>query len=201
MSIFGMAGTQDLAHERARMKGDVKAQREDELFDVVDENDRVIRQARRVDVHRHGWWHRAVHALVFNQEGGVLLQKRSLWKDLAPGCWDSSCSGHLDAGEDYDAAIVRELGEELGLRGFAPPQRWRRLLACAETGWEFVWVYHLRHEGPFEVPPAEIDRVEWFDPAQVSEAILRQPAEYAPAFRHLWALLAPELVDGKAPSV
>jgi hypothetical protein len=47
--------------------------------------------------------HRAVHILVFNARGQVFLQKRSLKKDLHPGVWDSSTSGHLDTGEDYDA--------------------------------------------------------------------------------------------------
>ncbi len=88
----------------------------DEFFDVVDAQDRVVRQALRRDVHAHGWLHRAVHVLVFNRAGQVFLQMRSMAKDMSPGLWDSSCSGHLDAGEDYDEAAWRELQEELGLR-------------------------------------------------------------------------------------
>ena len=53
--------------------------------------------------------HRAVHVLVFDEKGAVFLQKRSMGKDSCPGTWDSSCSGHLDAGEDYDAAAVRDI--------------------------------------------------------------------------------------------
>jgi hypothetical protein len=36
------------------------------------------------------------------------------------------------------------------------PVRWFRLEACAATGWEFLWVYHLRHDGPITVNPEEI---------------------------------------------
>jgi isopentenyl-diphosphate Delta-isomerase len=167
------------------------AQRDDELFDVVDADDRVIGQARRVEVHQQRLWHRAVHVLVFNRHGDVFLQQRSIHKDSAPGCWDSSCSGHLDAGEDYDAAAVRELSEEIGLVLGQPPRRWLRLPATAETGWEFVWVYRLQHEGPFRLHPAEIQRGAWFAPTVVSEAIRQRPQEFAPAFRYLWGQLFP----------
>src|SRR5690606_15702831 len=85
------------------------AQRDDELFDVVNERDEVTGRATRKAVHRERLLHRAVHALAFDREGRVFLQKRSLLKDTSPGCWDSSCSGHLDSGEPYDIAVVREL--------------------------------------------------------------------------------------------
>jgi len=172
------------------MADDVKAQRADELFDVVDTADKVIGTATRAEVHARKLWHRAVHVLVFNAAGQIFLQKRSLLKDMAPGCWDSSCSGHLDAGEGYDAAAMRELGEELGLVDLpAAPQRWLRIEARAETGWEFVWVYRLAHEGPFTLHPAEIDDGAWLAPSEVAARIAADKAAFAPAFRFLWARL------------
>jgi isopentenyl-diphosphate Delta-isomerase len=92
-----------------------EAQNLDELFDVVDEQDRVIGQATRREVHAKGLKHRAVHVLVFNGQGQVFLHKRSMLKDSAPGLWGASCAGHLDAGENYDQAALRELKEELGI--------------------------------------------------------------------------------------
>jgi len=50
----------------------------DEIFDVVDENDQVIRQEKRSVVHAEKLIHRAVHVLVFNKRKEVLLQKRSI---------------------------------------------------------------------------------------------------------------------------
>jgi isopentenyl-diphosphate delta-isomerase len=165
------------------------AQRGDEIFDVVNDCDEVIGQSTRREVHARGLLHRAVHVLVFDARGRVFLQKRSLAKDSAPGCWDSSCSGHLDAGEDYLSAAVRELVEEIGLR-VAGPQVLMPVLrsnACADTGNEFVWVYRLQSEGPFVLNPAEIERGEWFAPAEVTRGIADRPAEYARSFRYLWA--------------
>src|SRR5258706_14114446 len=113
----------------------------EEIFDVVNERDKVIGRKARGEVHRLGLKHRAVHVLVFNSRGEVFLQKRSMKKDTFPGAWDSSASGHLDSGEDYDACAVRELREEIGLGLRAAPQRLFKIAACAETGQGHVWVY------------------------------------------------------------
>ena len=159
----------------------------DEWFDVVNECDEVVgRETRRV-VHATGLWHRAVHVLVFDAAGRVFLQKRSMTKDLSPGLWDSSCSGHLDAGEDYDPAAVRELGEEIGVRLATAPERWFRVEACEETGWEFCWVYRLRHEGPFVLHPEEIETGEWVATAEVARRVAARPGEFCPAFKLIWA--------------
>ena len=159
----------------------------DELFDVVDAQDRVVRQAPRREVHAHGWLHRAVHVLVFNRAGQLFLQKRSMSKDLSPGLWDSSCSGHLDAGEDYDQAAWRELQEEIGLKLERPPGRWLRVEACKETGAEFVWVYQVEAEGPFTLCPNEIERGEWIDPEELNRRITAHPGNYCSSFRLIWA--------------
>lgn len=160
----------------------------EEWFDVVNERDEVIRRATRREVHATGLWHRAVHVMVFDADGRVFLQKRSMLKDLSPGQWDSSCSGHLDAGEEYDAAAVRELREEIGveLAAGATLVRWFRIEACAETGWEFVWVYRLRHDGPIVVNPLEIQYGEWVKPDEVTARIARDPGLYCPSFKLIW---------------
>src|SRR5512137_1106823 len=89
-----------------------------ELFDIVDDDDRVIGTARRGECHGNpALIHRAVHVLVVNANGDMLLQKRSASKDIQPGKWDTSVGGHLEPGESYHAAAVREMQEELGLTG------------------------------------------------------------------------------------
>jgi isopentenyldiphosphate isomerase len=101
----------------------------EEIFDVVNDKDEVIDRKPRSEVHRRGLMHRATHVLIFNSRGQVFLQKRSMLKDRQPGVWDSSASGHLDTGEDYDACAVREVREELGLLLEAPPTRLFKLPA------------------------------------------------------------------------
>ncbi len=158
----------------------------EEIFDIVNERDEVTGQAPRREVHARGLWHRAVHVLVFNARGEVFLQKRSLKKDSAAGKWDSSSSGHLDAGEDYDACSVRELREELGLTVARAPVRLFKIDACRETGWEFCWVYRCDSEGPFMLHPDEIETGGWFAPAAVTKWADEKPEDFASAFVLLW---------------
>ncbi|MGD1030958.1 MAG: NUDIX domain-containing protein [Opitutaceae bacterium] len=160
----------------------------EEYFDVVDARDAIVGRAARREVHARGLMHRAVHVLVYDGAGRVFLQKRSMKKDIAPGAWDSSCSGHVDSGESYDAAAVRELGEELGLRIVSVPERLFRLEACRETGWEFVWVYRLMHPGPFVLNADEIERGAWFTPTEVAQLLDEHPADVSPSFQHIWTI-------------
>lgn len=158
----------------------------DEIFDVVDARDEVIGQQTRVEVHKLGLLHRAVHVLIFNSRGELFLQKRSQKKDCFPGAWDSSASGHLDVGESYDVCAVRELREELGLALPAPLRRLFKINACPDTGFEFVWIYRGESEGPMTLHPEEIEQGGWFGPRQISQWIAERPGEFAGAFRLIW---------------
>jgi isopentenyl-diphosphate delta-isomerase type 1 len=158
----------------------------EEIFDVVNERDEVVGQETRGKVHQTGLKHRAIHVLVFNARGQVFLQKRSMSKDTSPGLWDSSASGHLNCGEDYDACAMRELREEIGLSVPACPSRLFKVEACLETGQEFVWLYECASEGPFTLHPEEIECAEWFSPDHVTRWIAERPNDFAPAFVLLW---------------
>jgi isopentenyl-diphosphate Delta-isomerase len=158
----------------------------DEIFDVVNERDEVIGREVRREVHRLGLKHRAVHVLVFNSRGELFLQKRSMSKDTFPGTWDSSSSGHLDCGEDYDACSIRELKEELGIVIANSPRRLFKVNACAETGEEFVWVYQLEHDGPFTLHPDEIEQGDWFTREAVTNWVQARPSDFARAFVLIW---------------
>ncbi len=158
----------------------------EEIFDIVNERDEVIGQMPRSQVHREGRLHRAIHVLVFNKRGEIFLQKRSMRKDRFPGAWDSSSSGHVDHGEDYDACAIRELKEEIGLVADGPLKRLIKIDACAETDQEFVWVYRLESEGPFELNADEIECGKWFTPEQATALIASPPGEAADAFVLIW---------------
>ncbi|MBI1839988.1 MAG: NUDIX domain-containing protein [Verrucomicrobia bacterium] len=161
----------------------------EEIFDVVNERDEVVDQQPRSEVHRRQLLHRAVHVLVFNRKGELLLQKRSMRKDCFPGTWDSSASGHLDRGESYDACAVRELREEIGLHAGQTPERLFKIGACPETGFEFVWVYRCESEGPFILQPEEVDEARWFGPEEIQRWIADRPQEFASAFPLIWGKL------------
>ncbi|WP_418675134.1 16S rRNA (adenine(1518)-N(6)/adenine(1519)-N(6))-dimethyltransferase RsmA [Akkermansia sp.] len=161
------------------------AQSGDELFDVVDELNQMTGTGTRREIHEMDLRHRAVHMFLVNKHGAVLLQKRSMRKDRQPGRWDSSAAGHLDAGEDYDQAAVRELEEELGVTG-CELRRIADFDAGENNGWEFVALYEGRYTGRVRFPAAEVDSVQWFTPEQIQAWVERRPQDFSSAFIPCW---------------
>jgi isopentenyl-diphosphate delta-isomerase len=166
-----------------------KSANPDELFDVVDDGDQIVGQASRREVHARKLRHRAVHVMIHNAAGHLFLQRRSPAKDTFPDCWDSSCTGHVDAGEDYLTATRRELGEELGWHDRTLPLRpLLKLRASPETGYEFIQIYVAGPlSGPFELHPEEITEGRWIVPAELDILLDQFPDHLAGGLRHLWS--------------
>ena len=68
-----------------------------ELLEHVDQDDNSIGPITREFAHRTGAPHRAVHVVVWNCHGRILLQKRAASKESYPGSWDTSVGGHVGA--------------------------------------------------------------------------------------------------------
>lgn len=160
-------------------------QSSEEMFDVVDDQNQVIGQGSRAEIHDLSLRHRAVHLFVSNKHGHVLLQKRSPWKDRFPNQWDSSAAGHVDAGEEYLHAAHRELHEELGISK-AELTEVAEFDACEQNGWEFVKLYDVKYQGRIKFPAAEISAVQWFTVDQIQTWIERRPDDFAPSFIQCW---------------
>jgi isopentenyldiphosphate isomerase len=100
----------------------------EELVNVYDAAGTVIGVRPRREAKREGLALGAVNALLINRQGEVLLQRRPADKENG-GRWDKSVGGHVSAGEDFDATLVRDAGEEL----FDDPAAGRVTLAGSEA--------------------------------------------------------------------
>jgi 16S rRNA (adenine1518-N6/adenine1519-N6)-dimethyltransferase len=124
---------------------------------------------------------------VFNKRGDLLLQQRSMLKDVHPGVWGSSVSGHLDSGETYEAATIRELDEEMGIRPEIEPEEIARISPCEETGWEHVRLFRLHHNGsPLSFPAAEVEAAMWFPLAEIEAWLAARPEDFSSGFIECW---------------
>ncbi len=157
-----------------------------EIFEIVDDQDRVIGTAARSACHGDpSLVHRVAHVLVFNPQGELLLQKRSRHKDIQPGKWDTSVGGHLDPGEDYRTAARREMVEELGISG-APLTFLYKSQIRNEIESENVATYLTCHAGAVRFAPDEIEEVRYWRREEIDQAL--GSGLFTPNFEEEWQL-------------
>jgi len=88
----------------------------DEYIDIVSATGEPTgKTALKSEAHKNGWYHHTIHLWLYTIEGEILLQQRSHKKEIHPLLWDVSVAGHIDAGESFIEAALRETKEEVGL--------------------------------------------------------------------------------------
>ena len=65
--------------------------------------------------HPENTYHIVVHCCVFNSDNKMLIQRRQDFKEGWSGMWDITCGGSAVSGENSQAAVQRELSEEMGI--------------------------------------------------------------------------------------
>lgn len=146
--------------------------RDEEMVDIINDNDEVVGRSTINEAYREHTPHRIVHVLIFNPAGDMALQLRSKTKSFCPNHWSTTAAGHVDSGETYLEAARRETIEEVGID-----------VSLTEIGkhWyingfdkKSLTIFRGTFEGPFHVNPAEVQRVEFFSPAQIANMIANQ---------------------------
>ncbi len=87
-----------------------------EYLNIVDEDDNIIGQETRSEIHRLGLLHREVHVYFITPNKEIIFQHRAKDKDTYPDLLDATVGGHVDLGDDYQSAAIREVEEETGLK-------------------------------------------------------------------------------------
>ncbi len=146
----------------------------DEIVTIVDDENRVVGAAPRAEMRRLRLPHRSTYILVFNSEGALYVQKRTMQKDIFPGYFDPAAGGVVLRDESYDQCAARELQEELGIRDV--PLDFLFHFRYADTGVQ-VWgaVYKCVHDGPMILQDEEIESGAFMQPAEVLRRAQTEP--------------------------
>jgi len=155
----------------------------EEIFDVVDEHDRVIGSAPRSEVHARRLLHRAVHVFLFNTRGELLVQTRSATVDEFPLCYNSSVSGHVSTGESYEECAPREMQEEIGLS--APLEFLAKFPASPETAREHTVLYRAYSDEQPIFDTLEVAAVAFYELDLLKQMRAGEPERFSPPFRVL----------------
>jgi 16S rRNA (adenine1518-N6/adenine1519-N6)-dimethyltransferase len=150
---------------------------------IVDENNNPVGSATKQKAWRDGLIHRVVRISILDRAGRLLIQKRSSKKELFPGRWDNSAAGHVDAGETYEQAALRELNEELGLKGIEL-QKLGDYYVDVTDDWRhmkrFTRSYKIVLQDPlpsFNLPKDEVESIEWMDIEKVKALVANHPEQ------------------------
>ena len=93
----------------------MKSEKHTAKLEVIHENENIIPQVSRDEIHDKGLLHREVHVWLYTPEGKIIFQKRSATKDTYPSLLDASVGGHIDIGNTPEQTAVIELQEETGI--------------------------------------------------------------------------------------
>ena len=157
------------------------------LITFVDEDDNIIGSGTKDKSWKRGAWHRIVRVFLFNAKGEVLMTRRAAHLVASPGKWNESCSGHVDEGESYEEAALRELREEVGVSGTKltpivkikhsdtddPSRRKNR----------FHMIFTGRYEGVVHFDPKEVSEVRWVLPDELLEWLIKSPQDFTEGCR------------------
>lgn len=170
--------------------------RNEEWFPIVNEDGAVTGRAPRSVCHdgKSMLLHPVVHLHLFNKDGKLFLQKRSLQKDIQPGRWDTSVGGHLAPGETIEDALKRETMEEIGIKDITP-QFIHRYVWKSSHERELVFSFITVSEKVPEFDKHEIDEGRFWTLDEISKSIGR--GIFTPNFEHEFGLLRQKFTDRK----
>jgi isopentenyl-diphosphate delta-isomerase type 1 len=166
---------------------------------VVDEKDNVVGSAMLAEVWQKGLYHRISSVFIEDEQGRMLLQRRSPGVKLYPNCWDQAAGGHVDEGFTYEATAANELAEELGLQ-----ETKLKTIATyrfntkedSRTINQFVRVFlgRVLSSTPLHPQVEEVSKLQWFTPDELKRMTANQPEAFTPGFLHELRTYFPTLV-------
>ena len=149
---------------------------------IVDENDNFLyykdsneRDLRKEITRSSALW-------VLNENGEILLAKRSKNKLNFPNVWGPSAAGSVEEGETYEENMVKEAKEEIGINLdkiiLGPKKR-------ESDDHEFFAQYFfttISSSTKFILQKSEVDEVRWISLEKLKEWYLKNPQEFLPSF-------------------
>ncbi|MFH1404911.1 MAG: NUDIX hydrolase, partial [Patescibacteria group bacterium] len=122
---------------------------------------------------------RAATLWVQNDQGEVLIQKRSDKVQHNPGTYGSAAGGTVDEGGTYEETVIRESEEEIGLTGIHPKLSLKRLYNgnCFTQWFEIKLNMDITE---FTLDPDEVAELKWFELSQLQKMVKDNSDNFMP---------------------
>lgn len=147
----------------------------DEVLDLVDKNDRVIGTKKRSEIYKEGLSNfRVINAFVVNSSRQLWIPRRAADKRIFPLCLDMSLGGHVETGESYEDAFVRELKEELNMSPGEISYSLLGHLTPHEDGVSaFMNVYEIKTDASPDYNKKDFAEYFWLTPKELFDKLAR----------------------------
>jgi len=159
---------------------------------IVNERDEVIGAVPLFEAIEKNLIRRSARVCVFNESGQMLIQKRSAYV-IRPLLQDISVAGHVDEGEEYETAALRELAEELAIYDVE--------LITVVTSWRsqsfFSGIFKVTVPDDISITTDEneVESTTWFFPQEIDLAMKVTPESFCPEFIETWQLLRDKILN------
>ncbi len=168
----------------------------EEFVILVDKNDNPIGNEEKVKCHLpNGKLHRAFTALLFDNEGRLVLTRRAKEKMLWPNDWDGTFASHPRKSETYVSSGERRMPEELGicdnldyLHKFEYHAPYKDIGSENEICGTLIGVIDKSTE--LKEIAGEIDEIKWISSKELVAKLKENPKIYCP-----WMLIALKLLE------
>lgn len=145
--------------------------KDDEWFDIVDEEGRIKGRAPRTVCHSGpGMLHPVIHIHILDAKDRIFLQKRATTKQIQPGKWDTAVGGHISSGETVEDGLKREAAEELGITEFEV-RSIARYVWETEVESELVFMFISRYNKAITIDKEEIDEGKFWKIKKIKESL------------------------------
>jgi isopentenyl-diphosphate Delta-isomerase len=169
---------------------------------LVNDQDQEIGHQDKLSCHSGaGILHRAFSLFIFNEAGELLLQQRSVRKQLWPLYWSNSCCSHPRRGETMEDAIARRSQQELGITTrFQYLYKFKYQVPYSDIGaeHELCWVFVGRSSGPVRVNENEIAGWRYISAGDLEKEMQQAPHHFTPWFKLEWQRLTQDYRDALA---
>ena len=158
---------------------------------LVDSDDNEIGYSSKSECHKGlGTLHRAFSIFLFNSNGELLIQKRSIKKELWGQYWSNSCCSHPRKGEDLYEAATRRIQQELSIEcslNFLYKFQYHENYTDSGSEHELCSVFYGLYDGTISCNENEIEDWRMISSTQLNEEIGQSNILYTPWLKLEWA--------------
>lgn len=153
---------------------------------LVNHLNQEIGVIEKMEAHEKALLHRAFSIFVFNSEGELLLQQRSLSKYHSGGLWTNTCCSHPRPGESTSEAAHRRLQEEMGF-DCALTEKFHFIYKAefdnGLTEHELDFVYTGIYNGSPLLNFKEVNNYKWLTIEAIKDELVVYPEKYTAWFK------------------